>query len=69
MVKKGRAQQVPVEVPVNDGKLAKVIKIVTVGRKRLKQELTGEDEVVASNQAELTDGQPVSASPIEKRSD
>jgi multidrug resistance efflux pump len=61
----GKANLVPVDVPVDDGKLAKVVKIVHVGNEEVKQELTDKDEVIASNQGELTDGQPVKTTPVD----
>jgi multidrug resistance efflux pump len=63
-VVEGKAHLVPVDVPVDDGKLAKVVKIVRVGGEEVKQELTDKDEIVASNQGELTDGQSIRTTPI-----
>jgi multidrug efflux pump subunit AcrA (membrane-fusion protein) len=61
VVKDGVAHQVPVEVQVDDGRMAKVSTIVHVGNERVKKPLMGDEIVVSSNQAELSDGQPVTA--------
>lgn len=58
----GRARMAPVTVQVNDGKLAKIALVErdAAGRESLT-ELTGREEIVASRQAELDQGQPIQA--------
>jgi multidrug efflux pump subunit AcrA (membrane-fusion protein) len=63
LVKDGKAERVPVEVSLDDGKLAKVSFIEQVNGQEVQRDLTGKEEVVASNQGELTDGQAVKATP------
>ncbi len=58
-VKDGKVHPVAVEVQVDDGTVAKVTRIVKVGREEVKQDLTGEEEIILSNQGELSDGQEV----------
>lgn len=57
VVKDGKAQLQPVKVQINDGKLANVELLdkdgVVIGP------LTGKEEVIVSNQGELSEGQPV----------
>lgn len=59
IVKDGVAHQEPVDVQVDDGRVAKVSVITKVGNERIKKPLTGDEVVVASNQGELSDGQAV----------
>jgi multidrug efflux pump subunit AcrA (membrane-fusion protein) len=61
VVKNGLAAQLPVEVQVDDGTLAKVSVITKVGNEEIRQELTKDEEIIASNQSEVTEGQPVTA--------
>jgi multidrug resistance efflux pump len=61
LVRDGRAVRVPVEVQFYDGREAKVALLERVGGQEVRRELTGDDVVVASNQGELADGQPVRA--------
>jgi multidrug efflux pump subunit AcrA (membrane-fusion protein) len=65
LVKDGKSVQVPVDVQVNDGRLAKVTLIEVVGGKEIRHDLTGEETVIVSNQGELSDGQAVKATPSE----
>jgi multidrug efflux pump subunit AcrA (membrane-fusion protein) len=65
-VKDGKAHLVPVERQLDDGKLAKVAVIVRVGDEEVKQNLTGAEEIVATNQGELSDGQPVKTNPLDR---
>lgn len=66
-VKKGIAHLVPVVVQAEDGSLAKVVTIArrtnpkTGVREPLRKELTGNEEVIASGQGEIADGQAVQA--------
>jgi multidrug resistance efflux pump len=64
-VKNGLAHLQPVEVQVDDGRLAKVALIVQVGREETRKDLTGEEIIVASNQGELSDGQAVRATIVD----
>jgi len=58
----GQAHMVPIFVQVNDGKLAKiaVVQRDAAGRVTLV-DLTGREEIVASRQSELDEGQPIQA--------
>lgn len=65
-VEHGRSKQVPVKVQVNDGRLAKIVVVARPnggkpGDRELLRELTGTEEIVASRQLEVGDGQPVRA--------
>jgi hypothetical protein len=60
----------PVRVQVNDGRIAKVLLIVRsanahTGDPEMLQELTGQEEIVASRQTELASGQQVHTAPTE----
>ncbi len=63
LVREGVTKQVPVQVQVNDGKVAKVSLLMrrnAGGRSReVMQELTGKEEIVPTRQMEIGDGQPV----------
>jgi multidrug resistance efflux pump len=66
MVKDGKIESLPVRVQVNDGRLAKVAVVARpansrTGETELLRELTGTEEVVASRQSELQEGQAVHA--------
>jgi hypothetical protein len=66
MVKDGKIELLPVRVQVNDGRLAKVAVVARpanarTGETELLRELTGTEEVVASRQSELQEGQTVHA--------
>jgi multidrug resistance efflux pump len=63
LVKNGKASLVPIEEQVNDQKLAKVSLISKTAKGVVKRDLTGDDEVIYSNQSELTDGQAVKPIP------
>jgi multidrug efflux pump subunit AcrA (membrane-fusion protein) len=63
VVKDGKAKLVPVEVQVDDQKLAKVAVISKTANGIVKRELTGDEEVIYSNQSELTDGDAVKPIP------
>ena len=69
-VHKGVVHMVPVRVPVNDGRIAKVSVIehaanARTGAQELLHELTGGEEIVASRQGELTDGQTVRTTQVD----
>jgi multidrug efflux pump subunit AcrA (membrane-fusion protein) len=64
VVRDGVSKLVPVKVQVNDGKLAKVAVIARssdprTGTREVLQELSGDEEVIASRQQEVGDGRPV----------
>jgi multidrug resistance efflux pump len=64
IVKDEAAHLVPVRVQMNDGKLAKVNVIINernpqVGQREMVHDLTGEEEIVISRQAEISEGQAV----------
>jgi multidrug efflux pump subunit AcrA (membrane-fusion protein) len=59
LAEKNVARLVPIDVQVDDGKLAKVSLEETVNGADVKRDLTDKDVIVASNQGELSDGQPV----------
>jgi multidrug resistance efflux pump len=63
LVKEGKAVRTPVDVQVDDGRLAKVVLRERAGGEEVRRELTGAEAVVASNQGELSDGAAVSATP------
>jgi multidrug resistance efflux pump len=65
LVKNGKAVLVPVEVQVDDQKLAKVSVISKTAKGVIKSDLTGNEEVITSNQSELSDGQAVKPIPQE----
>ena len=54
---------VPVVVQVNDGRLVKVAMSSTVGGQQVLRELTGNEQIVATRQVEIGDGQRVNAVP------
>jgi multidrug resistance efflux pump len=67
VVKDGKARLTPVRVPVDDGRMAKIALITehtdAKGRREeLLEDLTGDEEIIASRQAEVSDGQAVEAS-------
>ena len=57
VVEQGKAHRVPIKVQVDDGHKAKVILLDDKGR--VRGDLTGKEEVIVSNQEELSEGQPV----------
>ncbi len=63
--KNGVAHLVPVVIQAEDGSMAKVVTIVqrvnpkTGARERVRKELTGNEEIIASGQGELAEGQAV----------
>jgi len=63
LIKEGKAVKVPVEVQADDGKMVKLALIEKSGSQLIKRELTGNEEVVSSNQGELVDGQAVKTNP------
>ncbi|MGH9677549.1 MAG: hypothetical protein ACRD36_10650, partial [Candidatus Acidiferrum sp.] len=65
IVRDGKAVRVPAVVQVSDGKVAKVEIMEQLGDEEIARELTGSEDIIASNQGELADGQPVSTSRME----
>ncbi len=63
VVKDGKARLQPVKEQVNDGKLVYVELLDKEGG--VIGDLTGKEQVIVSNQGELTDGQPVKASLVD----
>lgn len=66
IVRDGVARRVPVQVQLEDGATAKVAIIVReedpeTGQEEVLRELTGEEEIIASGQGEIADGQEVRA--------
>ena len=59
LVKEGRAVKAPVEIQADNGQTVKLVLIEKKAGGDIKRELTGKDEVVFSNQGELSDGQAV----------
>jgi multidrug efflux pump subunit AcrA (membrane-fusion protein) len=59
LVKEGKVHKTPVEVQVDDQKLAKVAIISKTSGGTVKRDLCGDERVVYSNLSELTDGQAV----------
>jgi multidrug efflux pump subunit AcrA (membrane-fusion protein) len=69
-VRNGVVHQVPVRVPFNDGRIAKVSVIAhaanaRTGTPETLHELTGTEEIVAGRQGELTDGQTVHTTQVD----
>jgi multidrug efflux pump subunit AcrA (membrane-fusion protein) len=66
LVKDGRAVKMPVEIQADNGKTVKLVLLETVGGAEVRRELTGEEEVVACNQGELSNGQAVRMTGVER---
>lgn len=58
-VTNGVAEQTPIAIEFDDGTLAHVRWLSKEGNKTLRRELTGEEEIIWSNQAEIESGQAV----------
>jgi hypothetical protein len=63
LAKDGRVVKTPVDVQADDGKMVKLVLIERSGKNLVKKELTGAEEVVNSNQGELSNGQQVKTTP------
>jgi hypothetical protein len=61
VVRDDKAHLIPVQLQMDDGNLAKVARLGSNGK--VTGELTAEEQVIVSNQEELTEGQPVTAVP------
>jgi multidrug efflux pump subunit AcrA (membrane-fusion protein) len=65
VVKDGRALKMPVEVQADNGEEVKVALVEKVRGMVVRRDLTGDEEIVASNQGELSNGEAVKASRVE----
>jgi multidrug efflux pump subunit AcrA (membrane-fusion protein) len=65
VVKDGRALKMPVEVQADNGEVVKVALIEKVGGQPVTRDLTGDEEIVSSNQGELSNGQAVKMSHVD----
>lgn len=65
LVKDGKVVRAQVVVEVDDQKLAKIKVIDKAGTEEVKRPLSGTEEIIFSNQGELTDGQPVNPIPVD----
>jgi HlyD family secretion protein len=59
VVRDGKAHLIPVQVQVDDGNLAKVVRLGDKGQ--VLGDLSKDEEIIISNQEELVEGQPVNA--------
>jgi multidrug resistance efflux pump len=66
VVKDGRALKMPVEVQADNGELVKAALVEKVNGMAVKRDLTGDEEIVSSNQGELNNGQAVKATQAER---
>jgi hypothetical protein len=60
-VEAGIARRARIAVDIDDGTLARVVWLETADGKDIRREVRTDEEIVLSNQGELDDGQPVSA--------
>src|SRR5262249_1057949 len=65
VVKDGRALKMPAEVQADNGEQVKVGRVEKPGGEEVKRESTGDEEIVSSNQSELSNGQAVKATRVE----
>jgi multidrug resistance efflux pump len=65
LVKNGLAVKVPVEVQADNGEEVKVVLVEKVRGQTVKRDLTADEEVVSSNQGELSNGQAVKTTRVE----
>jgi multidrug resistance efflux pump len=65
LVQDNVAHLTPVELQVDDGRLAKVVLTETVNHEEIKRDPTDQDVIVLSNQGELSDGQVVRTTPAD----
>src|SRR5262249_21544548 len=63
LVKDGKAKLVPIDVQTDDQHLAKVAVLDRTKNGVIKRGLTGEEDVIYSNQSELTSGEAVKPIP------
>jgi multidrug resistance efflux pump len=73
VVRNGKARRIPVRVEVNDARLAKVSllvrKVTETGAIKVARALTGTEEIIASGQTEIEDGQKVETRPTDWAAD
>jgi multidrug efflux pump subunit AcrA (membrane-fusion protein) len=65
VVKDGRALKMPVHVQANNGEEVKVVLVEKAHGMVVKRDLTGDEEIVNSNQSELSNGQAVKTTHVE----
>jgi multidrug resistance efflux pump len=65
VVKDGRALKMPVAIQADNGEEVKVALVEKVGGQEVRRDLTGDEEIVSSNQGELSNGQAVKATRVE----
>jgi multidrug resistance efflux pump len=64
LVKDGHVVKTPVEIMADNGHTLKLVLLERINGGEARKELTGNEEIVSSNQGELTDGQPVNAAVV-----
>jgi multidrug resistance efflux pump len=65
VVKDGKALKMPVEIEADNGEEVKVALIEKVRGQEVQRDLTGNEEIVSSNQGELSNGQTVKTTRVE----
>lgn len=65
LVKDGKVVRAPVEIEVDDQKLARVKIIERTATGEIKRALTGKEEIIYSNLNEVSNGEPVNTIPID----
>jgi multidrug efflux pump subunit AcrA (membrane-fusion protein) len=65
VVEDGRARKMPVEIQADNGEEVKVALVKKVRGMMTRSDLAGDEEIVVSNQGELSDGQAVKANRVE----
>ncbi len=65
LLQDGRAVRTPVEIQADNGKTLKLALIERTGGNEVHKELTGSEEIVFSNQGELTNGQEIKPTLVE----
>jgi multidrug resistance efflux pump len=64
LIKDGHVVKTPIEIRADNGKSVKIVLVEHAGGQEIKRELAGNEEIVSSNQGELSDGQAVKTSLI-----
>ena len=65
LVKDGKAVKTPVEIQADNGKTLKLALIERNAGNEVRKELTGNEDIVFSNQGELTNGQEIKPTLVE----
>jgi multidrug resistance efflux pump len=65
VVKDGRALKMPVAIQADNGEEVKVALVEKVRGQEVRRDLTGDEEIVSSNQGELSNGQAVKATRVD----